>query len=335
MAEREHVYLLGKDGDPEPLVETPYKSEAALQELIADHPEVLAGEQMTPDVPRRWLLIRREMGIADSAESGDRWAVDHLLLDQDARPTLVEVKRSENSEIRRRIVGQMLDYAAHATRYWIVSDIRKRFETDAGSEDAARDQLAQRLGVGSEPDEDTAAYEAFWERVDTNLRADNVRLLFVADRIPDELAHVVEFLNCHMPHIEVLAGAEAVPGQGRPRARPARDWAHGQAAARSWGRDADTGRDPRAVSGGRCPRSRTATHRSLTCGRRDVRAGIEGHKHPGALSAVGSAHHGGLAIPLRDRLDAHQALLLRMRRPLWNSPVGACRGDAALRRRLP
>ena len=205
MAEREHVYLLGKDGDPEPLAETPYKSEAALQELIADHPEVLAGEQMTPDVPRRWLLIRREMGIADSADSGDRWAVDHLLLDQDARPTLVEVKRSENSEIRRRIVGQMLDYAAHATRYWIVSDIRKRFETDAGSEDAARNQLALRLGVGSEPDEDTAAYEAFWERVDTNLRADNVRLLFVADRIPDELAHVVEFLNRHMPHIEVLA----------------------------------------------------------------------------------------------------------------------------------
>ena len=139
MAEREHVYLLGKDGAPEPLAETPYKSEAALQELIADHPEVLAGEQMTPDVPRRWLLIRREMGIADSAESGDRWAVDHLLLDQDARPTLVEVKRSENSEIRRRIVGQMLDYAAHATRYWTVSDIRKRFETDAGSEDAARE----------------------------------------------------------------------------------------------------------------------------------------------------------------------------------------------------
>ena len=66
-------------------------------------------------------------------------------------------------------------------------------------------QLAQRLGVGSETDDDTAAYETFWERVDTNLRADNVRLLFVADRIPDELAHVVEFLNRHMPHIEVLA----------------------------------------------------------------------------------------------------------------------------------
>ena len=29
--------------------------------------------------------------------------------------------------------------------------------------------------------------------------------MFVADRIPDELAHVVEFLNRHMPHIEVLA----------------------------------------------------------------------------------------------------------------------------------
>ena len=37
----------------------------------------------------------------------------------------------------------------------------------------------------------------------TNLAAR--RLLFVADRIPDELARVVEFLNEQMPRIEVLA----------------------------------------------------------------------------------------------------------------------------------
>ena len=197
---KERIWRLDEDGEPTPLDEAKYDNEDALQELIANHPDVLAGEQMTPDEPRRWLLISREMGIPDSPDSGDRWAVDHLLLDQDACPTLVEVKRGDNPEIRRRVVGQMLDYAAHATRYWSAARIREIFEKNAGDEAATR--IAKLLV--SAPDED--AYEAFWERLGTNLRDENIRLLFVADRIPSDLAHVVEFLNRHMgPQVEVLA----------------------------------------------------------------------------------------------------------------------------------
>ncbi len=55
-------------------------------------------------------------------------------------------------------------------------------------------------GSKGEPDADE-----FWQRVETNLRAARLRLLFVADRIPDELTRVVEFLNEQMPNIEVLA----------------------------------------------------------------------------------------------------------------------------------
>lgn len=51
-----------------------------------------------------------------------------------------------------------------------------------------------------DPDED-----AFWDDVATHLAAKRLRLLFVADEIPDELARVVEFLNEQMPNIEVLA----------------------------------------------------------------------------------------------------------------------------------
>ncbi|MCY4454754.1 MAG: hypothetical protein OXC56_00390 [Chloroflexi bacterium] len=184
---RERIWRLDADGDPTPLTAADYADEADLQQLIADHPEVL--ERVTPDEPRRWLLVSREMGIPDSEESGDRWAVDHLLLDQDARPTLVEVKRGDNSEIRRRVVGQMLDYAAHATRYWSAARIREIFEKNAGGEAATR--IAEVLG--GDPGED--AYEAFWERVDKNLADENIRLLFVADDIPNDLATVVGFLN--------------------------------------------------------------------------------------------------------------------------------------------
>ena len=201
----ERIYLLDGEGDPRPLDEAQYQDEAALQRLIADHPEVLAGERMTPEAPRRWLPIRREMGIADSDESGDRWAIDLLLIDQDARPTLVEVKLKGNSEIRRKVVGQLLEYAAHATSYWAPDVIRQRFEAKHGGEEAARAAFARWRAADGEPESEDDGYEAFWEDVDKNLRADNVRLLFAADRIPDELAHIVGFLNRNMERVEVLA----------------------------------------------------------------------------------------------------------------------------------
>ena len=200
MAER--IYVMNEKGSLEPLTEKPFDTEDLLQALIADHPELLDGEQIRPGDPRRWLLVTREAGIADSPDAGNRWSVDHLLIDQDAMPTFVEVKRSSNSEIRRTVVGQMLDYAAHATKTMAVETIRRDFE--AGHGDKADDVLIEFLQLETDANPDTTV-EAFWDHFETNLAAKRVRLLFVADRIPDELARVVEFLNEQMHGIEVLA----------------------------------------------------------------------------------------------------------------------------------
>ena len=73
---------------------------------------------MSPSAPRRWLLISREVGVPGEAHGGAKWALDHLFIDQDGIPTLVDVKRSTNSQIRREVVGQLLDYAANGSVYW-------------------------------------------------------------------------------------------------------------------------------------------------------------------------------------------------------------------------
>ena len=199
MAER--IYTRDQQGRLEPLEEEPFSTEDALQELIAEHPELLDGEQMRPGDPRRWILITREQGIAETADSPFRWALDHLIIDQDATPTLVEVKRGSNPEVRRTIVGQMLDYAAHAPETWKVDELRRTFE-NAATESGAdpEEELAKLLQADDTPDVD-----GFWEKVATNLDARRIRLLFVADKIPDELARVVEFLNEQMQNIKVLA----------------------------------------------------------------------------------------------------------------------------------
>lgn len=40
--------------------EAPYDSEDLLQEMLANHPHLLAGEQINSDDPRRWLLTPRD-----------------------------------------------------------------------------------------------------------------------------------------------------------------------------------------------------------------------------------------------------------------------------------
>ena len=197
----ERIYTTADDGNLEALEETQFSTEAELQALIAGHPELLDGEQIRPGDSRRWILITREKGIAPAPGEAARWSVDHLIIDQDAVPTLAEVKRGSNPEIRRTIVGQLLEYAAHASETWTAQELRDAFERQAEARDRdPGDELSTLLRSDGEPDVD-----GFWEDVSTNLAAKRLRLLFVADRIPDPLAQVVSFLNAQMPNIEVLA----------------------------------------------------------------------------------------------------------------------------------
>src|ERR1700737_3807908 len=121
------IFLLRDNGELVEMNEQAYDSEDLLQTLLARYPSLLAGNQMNPDAPRKWLLIERECGVASEEGGGGRFSIDHLFLDQDAIPTFVEVKRSTNTDIRRKVVGQMLDYAANAVVYWPVAHMRERF----------------------------------------------------------------------------------------------------------------------------------------------------------------------------------------------------------------
>lgn len=188
------IFLLQENGQLLEMAEQPYDSEQLLQNLLEKYPLLLAGDQINETEPRRWLLIACECPLPSRNDGGARWSVDHLFVDQQAIPTIVEVKRSSNSEIRRQIVGQMLEYAANAVAYWSVESLRARFEVKPNWEQTFTDFL----GVEN-------SQEQFWDKVRSNLEAGKVRLLFVADRIPPELRRIVEFLNRQMDPAEVLA----------------------------------------------------------------------------------------------------------------------------------
>lgn len=182
------------------MVATPYEAEERLQEMLESHPDLLAGSQMQPDAPRRWALIKREQGVPDGDQAGARWSVDHLFVDQDAVPTLVEVKRSTDTRIRREVVGQMLDYAANGIRYWPVEKLQLAFE--ATQQQLGHDPVETLAALCEDPGETP---DAFFVRMGDNLKAGRIRMVFVADVIPDELMRITEFLNEQMSPAEVFA----------------------------------------------------------------------------------------------------------------------------------
>jgi hypothetical protein len=113
-------------------------------------------------------------------------------------PTLIEVKRSTDTRIRREVVGQMLDYAANAVAYWPAERLQAEFEARVNA--AGRDPVeALRDALGSDLDP-----EQFWTRAKANLQAGRLRLVFVADKLPPELRRIIEFLNQQMDTTEVL-----------------------------------------------------------------------------------------------------------------------------------
>jgi hypothetical protein len=196
------IFLIDEHGEPvKEMAERPYESEEILQRLLEGTPDLLPGEQMNPDAPRNWLLVKRELGVPDGEDKSDRWSVDHLFLDQDGTPTFIECKRASNSRARREVVAQMLDYAANGLVYWSMDALRQAAAETAPIAKKSLNGEVERLIGSARPDD----IESYWKKVEQNLREGKARLIFVADKIPSELKRLVEFLNEKMSDLEVLA----------------------------------------------------------------------------------------------------------------------------------
>lgn len=172
------IYLVQLDNSLVELGEQGYVTEAVLQRYLADYPHLMAGDQIDPASPRRWLFIRREAAVPSEDGGAGRWALDHLFLDQEAVSTLVEVKRASDTRIRREVVGKMLDYAANVVVYWPGDLIRAQFQGRCLAEGRDPGQvLADFLGSEEQA-------EAFWQQAREKLQAGKIRMIFVADVVP-------------------------------------------------------------------------------------------------------------------------------------------------------
>jgi hypothetical protein len=163
MSTQAGVFVLQGDQSLVSMQPARFASEVDFQGLLARFPELLVGDQIDPEDPRRWVLVKREQAVGLDQADGARWSIDHVFLDQDGIPTLVEIKRQTDSRIRREVVGQMLDYAANCAAFWSTGTLRSSFEqTCATAGRQSDDVLAELVGADFEAD-------SFWARVEKTL----------------------------------------------------------------------------------------------------------------------------------------------------------------------
>lgn len=170
-----------------------YENERFLQEIIRDNPYLLE-RSLEGEIAKKLYLIKRELSVKVLEDGYNYYSLDHLMVDEDGIPVLVEVKRSTDTRIKREVVAQMLDYASSASK-WNVEELKRSF-------------LESNPEIETEREEMTT--EAFWKKVETNLSVEHLRLVFAADEIPDTLRVLIEFLDRSMKDIEVY-GVELKP----------------------------------------------------------------------------------------------------------------------------
>lgn len=188
----DRIFTVSDTGTLRELTRAPFESEDVFQKLLADHPRLLAALGAN-----QLILIQRELSVSDSKDGGGRWSIDHLYVDDEAVPVLVEVKRASDTRARREVVAQMLDYAANGSSYWRIEEIIQGFLRTCAQNGQIADQV-----LGEFLPESQGA-ESFWRAVEANLRAGRLRMIFVADELPKELRRIIEFLNEQMRPAEV------------------------------------------------------------------------------------------------------------------------------------
>lgn len=159
--------------------------ESTFQEIVEKHPQLLNSITNSPYSP---VLIKRESGIADKNSTSNRWSIDHLFVDTDGVPILVEIKRAQDTRLRREVIGQIIEYASHANHSWTKESLLTDINTTCEELNLDKDELKKALYTTYQEDD-------FWDVVKNNLKTQNMRLVLVADDISGELETSLEWLN--------------------------------------------------------------------------------------------------------------------------------------------
>ena len=160
-------------------------SEAWLQDLLYRHPDALPISEID-DSFSGLVPVCREMETTAGP-------LDVLYATPGGRLVIVEAKLWRNPEARRKVIGQILDYAKELSRWnyeTLDAAVRRARRVEDDSEAKG---LAQVMGLARNSFEEAR----FFDSITQSLRRGDFLLLIVGDGIREGVGAITEFLDGH------------------------------------------------------------------------------------------------------------------------------------------
>ena len=156
-----------------------YQGETELQKLLANSPSLISIEEIRPG-SSPFVVAIREMGLPGSGST------DIIAINPDGDIVLVECKLANNAEIKRKVIGQVLEYGAYLFRMsYDQLDERIEKRTATSLSDLMRENV-------EDPDWDE---ELFRNNIEQTLSEGSFILVIAVDEMNEELRRTIQFLN--------------------------------------------------------------------------------------------------------------------------------------------
>lgn len=167
-----------------------YREEKAIQNLIYENPDIIPVEEIEDRI--KTIEVAREFGIPNSGST------DLIGIDNNANIYIIECKLAYNPQIKREVIGQILEYASFLW-HMTYEDFSNRFRKSKGS---AIEYLFESIF------NDESAIDKFIAKIKENLSNGNFKLIIVVDKLNDLLKNTLEFINYSSSNNIQLIGLE-------------------------------------------------------------------------------------------------------------------------------
>ena len=166
-----------------------YQNENELQKLLADSPSLISIDDVRSGAGALVTAVR-EFPL-------DIGYVDLIAFSTQGDMAIIECKLADNPEMKRKVIGQALEYGAHI---WGMSYV----ELDEKVKARTGKNLAPL--IEEQANDPTWDEEAFRANVESALESGSFILMIVVDAITDELSRIIRFVNaCGNPAFSFAA----------------------------------------------------------------------------------------------------------------------------------
>lgn len=158
-------------------------NESELQKLFAKSPSLIPINEIREGASPLIFAVR-EYGIPGVGN------IDILAFSPEGDIAIVECKLATNAEIKRKVIGQIMEYASHL---WQMSyeDLNSRIK--AMEERSLSELMEEKVSEEYTPEDFDEEY--FRTNVHQNLKEGNFVLVITVDEINDELKRIIQYLN--------------------------------------------------------------------------------------------------------------------------------------------